>query len=116
MPAIDRGGRTLAFEDTGEPGGRPVVLFHGAPGSRLFSPDPAATAAAGVRLITFDRPGYGRSDPLVDRRVADAAADVVALLDHLDIDARRSSAGRAAVRSRSRPRCTRPSASPDSRS
>ena len=86
MPTIDRGGRTLAFEDSGARAGRPVVLFHGAPGSRLFSPDSAATASAGVRLITFDRPGYGRSDPLLDRRVADTANDVVALLDHLDID------------------------------
>jgi pimeloyl-ACP methyl ester carboxylesterase len=85
LPEIRVDGRTLAFEDTGKRAGRPVVLFHGAPGSRLFSPDPAATAAAGVRLITFDRPGYGRSDPLADRRVADAATDVVALLDHLDL-------------------------------
>jgi pimeloyl-ACP methyl ester carboxylesterase len=85
LPTIDLGGRTVAFEDSGATGARPVVLFHGAPGSRLFAPDPAAIAAAGVRLITFDRPGYGRSDPLDDRRVADAAGDVVALLDHLDV-------------------------------
>ncbi|HEX2736982.1 MAG TPA: alpha/beta fold hydrolase, partial [Acidimicrobiia bacterium] len=86
MLTIDRSGRALAFEDSGARAGRAVVLFHGAPGSRLFRPDPAATDAAGVRLITFDRPGYGRSDRLVDRRVADAAPDVVALLDHLDIE------------------------------
>jgi pimeloyl-ACP methyl ester carboxylesterase len=91
LPAITLGGRTpgdgrtLAFEDRGGVHGEPVVLFHGAPGSRLFSPDPAATQAAGVRLITFDRPGYGRSNPHLDRRVGDTAADVVALLDHLDI-------------------------------
>ncbi len=87
MPAIALAdGRALAYETAGAPDGRPVVLFHGAPGSRLFSPDPAATVAAGVRLVTFDRPGYGRSDPLVDRRVADSAPDVTALLDHLDIE------------------------------
>jgi pimeloyl-ACP methyl ester carboxylesterase len=86
LPTIDRDGRALAFEDSGARAGRAVVLFHGAPGSRLFRPDPAATDAAGVRLITFDRPGYGHSDPLVDRRVADAADDVVALLDHLGIE------------------------------
>jgi pimeloyl-ACP methyl ester carboxylesterase len=91
LPAITLGdGRTLAFEDLGAVDGEPVVLFHGAPGSRLFSPDPAATQAAGARLITFDRPGYGRSNPLLDRRVADTASDFTALLDHLDI-------GRAAV-------------------
>ena len=86
MPAITRGdGRTLAFEDFGSGRGKAVVLLHGAPGSRLFSPDPAATEAAGIRLITFDRPGYGRSSPHLDRRVADTASDVVALLDHLDV-------------------------------
>jgi pimeloyl-ACP methyl ester carboxylesterase len=77
--------RVLAYEEFGDLAGRPVVLFHGAPGSRLFCPDAAATADAGVRLVTFDRPGYGRSDVLVDRRVADAATDFVAVLDHLDI-------------------------------
>jgi pimeloyl-ACP methyl ester carboxylesterase len=86
LPAITLGdGRTLAFEDLGADDGETVVLMHGAPGSRLFSPDPAATQAAGVRLITFDRPGYGRSSPHLDRRVADTATDVVALLDHLDV-------------------------------
>jgi pimeloyl-ACP methyl ester carboxylesterase len=86
LPAITLGdGRTLAYEEFGRARRRPVVLFHGAPGSRLFSPDPAATEAADVRLITFDRPGYGRSSPGLDRRLADTATDVVALLDHLDI-------------------------------
>ncbi len=46
MPAITLAdGRTLAFEDSATADGAPVVLFHGAPGSRLFSPDPAATDA-----------------------------------------------------------------------
>jgi pimeloyl-ACP methyl ester carboxylesterase len=86
LPVITLGDRrALAFEDRGDRAGRPVVLFHGAPGSRLFSPDPAATEAAGVRLLTFDRPGYGHSDPQPHRRVANAASDVVALLDHLGL-------------------------------
>jgi pimeloyl-ACP methyl ester carboxylesterase len=33
----------------------------------------------GVRLITFDRPGYGRSDRLVSRLVADVVPDVQAI-------------------------------------
>ena len=53
-------GRTLSYAEWGDPSGHPVLLFHGAPSSRLFSPDPAATAAAGVHLVTVDRPGYGR--------------------------------------------------------
>ena len=41
-----------------------VVLCHPAPGSRTLDPDPAATAAAGVRLVSLDRPGYGGSSPV----------------------------------------------------
>jgi pimeloyl-ACP methyl ester carboxylesterase len=40
----------------------------------------------GIRLIAYDRPGYGRSDRHAGRRVADSAADVAALADALGID------------------------------
>jgi pimeloyl-ACP methyl ester carboxylesterase len=40
----------------------------------------------GVRLITYDRPGYGNSDRLGRRRVAHAAKDVAAIADHLELD------------------------------
>ena len=87
MPELRLGdGRALAYEVVGDDGARPVVLFHGAPGSRLFRPPPDVVAAAGVRVITFDRPGYGGSDPQPDRRVTDAADDVRALLDHLGVE------------------------------
>lgn len=39
----------------------------------------------GVRLITFDRPGYGRSDRLVSRTVADVVPDVQAIADTLEL-------------------------------
>lgn len=39
----------------------------------------------GVRLITFDRPGYGDSDRLPGRPVAHAAADVETIADALDL-------------------------------
>ena len=41
----------------------------------------------GIRLISYDRPGYGRSDQHRGRSVADAAADVRTIADHLGIDA-----------------------------
>jgi pimeloyl-ACP methyl ester carboxylesterase len=65
-----------------------VVLHHSAPGSRRFDPDPAATAAAGVRLVTIDRAGYGGSDPLPAGTVPTIpgyAADAAAVLDHLGV-------------------------------
>jgi pimeloyl-ACP methyl ester carboxylesterase len=40
----------------------------------------------GVRLIAFDRPGYGGSDRRFGRSVADAAADVAAIADALGIE------------------------------
>jgi pimeloyl-ACP methyl ester carboxylesterase len=40
----------------------------------------------GIRLITFDRPGYGRSDRMTGRIVADVAADVRLLADVLELD------------------------------
>jgi pimeloyl-ACP methyl ester carboxylesterase len=55
-------GRTLAYCEWGNPTGSPVLLVHGAPGSRLLCPDDDATAKAEVRLLTVDRPGYGGSD------------------------------------------------------
>ena len=40
----------------------------------------------GVRLITFDRPGYGDSDRLLSRMVADVVPDVCVIADELGID------------------------------
>jgi pimeloyl-ACP methyl ester carboxylesterase len=78
-------GRRLAYVERGDDDGAPVVLHHGTPGSRLGThPDP--TVYDGVRLVAFDRPGYGLSDPSPGRAVADVAADVRALADHLGLE------------------------------
>ena len=78
--AADR--RRLSVEVRGDPDGSPVFLLHGTPGSRL-GPQPRGPVLhrLGIRLITFDRPGYGGSDRRPGRRVADAAADVAAIAD-----------------------------------
>jgi pimeloyl-ACP methyl ester carboxylesterase len=66
----------------GDPDGKPVFLLHGTPGSRIGPhPRSAVLHRLGVRLIAFDRPGYGESDRLEGRRVADAAADVQTIAD-----------------------------------
>jgi pimeloyl-ACP methyl ester carboxylesterase len=67
--------------------GRTVVFCHSAPGAGLFDPDPAETDARGVTLLSVDRPGYGRSDPVHRGRWAtvwSAADDVAAVLDTLE--------------------------------
>jgi pimeloyl-ACP methyl ester carboxylesterase len=79
-----RDGRGLAYVD-GDPDGVPVVLFHGAPGSRGFRPRVAATRAAAVRLITFDRPGYDGSDAVDAPTVLGVAHDVLELADALGL-------------------------------
>jgi pimeloyl-ACP methyl ester carboxylesterase len=79
-------GRRLSVKITGHPEGSPVFLLHGTPGSRL-GPHPRGMVLyrLGVRLISFDRPGYGRSDRQPGRRVADVAADVAVIADTFGI-------------------------------
>jgi pimeloyl-ACP methyl ester carboxylesterase len=80
-------GRALAYVERGAEDGVPVILCHGTPGSRLARhPDPELYARHGVRVVAYDRPGYGGSDPLRGRSVADAAADVAALADELGFE------------------------------
>jgi pimeloyl-ACP methyl ester carboxylesterase len=80
-------GRRVSFFDTG---GRPqrVLVWHsGTPHTgRVIAPVRAAAARAGVRVVSVARPGYGGSTRLVGRSVADAARDVVAVLDELGIE------------------------------
>jgi pimeloyl-ACP methyl ester carboxylesterase len=78
-------GRSLAYAEWGDPRGRPVFLFHGQPGSRLLCPDADATESAGVRLITVDRPGYGRSDPQPERALLSWADDYAELHSRLGL-------------------------------
>lgn len=80
-------GRWLTVEERGDPDGTPVVLLHGTPGCRLgVVPEDVVAAHPGVRFIAYDRPGYGGSDRLPGRRVADAARDVAELADALGLD------------------------------
>src|SRR5450755_33478 len=75
-------GRRLSTQTYGDPDGKPVFLIHVTPGSRLGPhPRSAVLHRLGVRLISFDRPGYGESDRVAGRRVADAAADVLTIAD-----------------------------------
>ena len=81
-------GRTVAVAESGDPDGPVVVVAHAAPGSRLLDPDPAATRAAGVRLISVDRPGYGRSTAIAAGTaptIPSHADDLAAALEALDV-------------------------------
>lgn len=81
------GRRRLAAEIWGSPAGTPVFLLHGTPGSRN-GPRPRSSVLyrLGVRLISYDRPGYGKSTPLPGRTVADAAGDIASIADELGLE------------------------------
>jgi pimeloyl-ACP methyl ester carboxylesterase len=81
------GGRIVAWCAWGDPEGRPLMLLHGTPGSRLDrSPDPTLFERIGACVVTFDRPGYGRSSVQPDRTVLSVADDAVAVADALRWD------------------------------
>lgn len=68
-------------------GNLPLVFHWGTPSAAVwFEPLARATAQAGLRLVTYSRPGYAGSSPRTGRTVADAAADVAAILDALGAD------------------------------
>lgn len=80
-------GRELRICDAGAPEGLAVIVHHGTPMSRLlFRPCIEDAKKRGIRLIGYDRPGYGGSTPRPGRIVADAADDVAAIADALGID------------------------------
>jgi pimeloyl-ACP methyl ester carboxylesterase len=79
-------GRALAVVEAGDPAGAPVVVHHGTPSNgdiyRLTVEDAEAN---GIRLIGYDRAGYGDSDRHAGRSVADVAADIAAVADALGV-------------------------------
>lgn len=80
-------GRRLGYLDCGDPQGKPVLFFHGLPGSRWQSQLNAAIAASlNIRLIAVERPGFGLSDFQPGRTLRDWPNDVTALVDSLSID------------------------------
>jgi pimeloyl-ACP methyl ester carboxylesterase/glycosidase len=79
-------GRRIAVAEWGPADGDPVFLLHGMPASRLNCPDRRTTHARGVRLIAFDRPGYGGSDPQPGRRCIDGGRDVAEIARLLGLE------------------------------
>ena len=83
---LPRGDRLLRVRDAGDPDGRPLIYFHSTPGSRLdMSFADGLAAETGVRLVSFDRPGYGGSTPARFGLVS-VAEDAAAVADELGIE------------------------------
>src|SRR2546428_14152876 len=76
----------IHYEDHGS--GRPIVLIHGYPlDGNSWERQERVLLAQGYRVITYDRRGFGRSSqPTVGYDYDTFAADLKALLDHLQLD------------------------------
>jgi pimeloyl-ACP methyl ester carboxylesterase len=82
-----RDGRTLAWREYGPAAGRPLLRFQGTPGSRNSRhPHEESYDRLDVRVIVFDRPGYGASSRLPGRGLSVVADDAAQLLEHLGLD------------------------------
>jgi pimeloyl-ACP methyl ester carboxylesterase len=76
----------LELHDAGDPGGFPVIAHHGTPASGLpYGAHEALAREQGIRLIGYDRPGYGGSARRSGRSVAACADDVTAIADGLEL-------------------------------
>jgi pimeloyl-ACP methyl ester carboxylesterase len=79
--------RTLTVYEGGRPDGSPVFTLHGTPASGLpYERHLELAARQGIRLVSYDRSGYGGSTPRPDRAVVDAADEVAAVADELGIE------------------------------
>ena len=79
-------GRVLQVAETGDLDGIPVVLHSGTPGSHVIPISMIQDAEAHkIRLIGYDRPGYGESTPLPNRNISTAADDVAVIAKHLHL-------------------------------
>ena len=80
------GGRSIGYAEFGDPNGKPVVVCHGFGDSRLTRlADDDLTARLGVRLITFDRPGIGLTDPMKALTILDRTDDLMDLVGSLNL-------------------------------
>lgn len=82
-------GRTLEILTGGAPDGFPWLFHGGSPSAVVeFAPLDDAARAAGLRLISYSRPGYGTSTPragVESPRMADDVAESTELLDALGV-------------------------------
>ncbi len=80
-------GREICVEIAGGPDGKPILVCPGEPMSRrLYGGWIADAEKKGIRLISYDRPGYGGSTVHPGYTVASGAADVLAIAESLGHD------------------------------
>ena len=81
------GDRVLRIRETGDIDGHPIVYFHGPPGSRLdLAFGDVLLSGQSVRIISFDRPGYGGSTEAAFG-LSSVARDALSIADSLGLGA-----------------------------
>ena len=81
---------TIYFEESGNPGGKPVVFVHGGPGGGTEPKQRRFWDPAVYRIVLFDQRGCGKSTPYAELRentTWDLVADMEKLREHLGIGA-----------------------------
>src|SRR5690554_7204715 len=80
---------TIFVEESGSPGGIPVLFVHGGPGAGCSKYDRRFFDPEQYRIILFDQRGAGRSTPhaeLEANTTADLVKDMEAIRTHLGIE------------------------------
>jgi pimeloyl-ACP methyl ester carboxylesterase len=84
---VEANGVRFHVTEAGPPDGRPVLALHGWPQHHWEYRDLLADPPPGLRIIAPDLPGYGWSGPAPHKWAKrDVAADVLALMDAMDLD------------------------------
>ena len=79
-------GSVLSYAEFGDPGGRPLLFFHGWPGSRLQARTIEGPARRrGLRVLAPDRPGIGLSTPAPGASIAAWIRALSAWIDQLNL-------------------------------
>ncbi|WP_406480737.1 alpha/beta fold hydrolase [Streptomyces sp. NBC_01615] len=88
MPQLEVDGATLTYDDEGprDGDGVPLVFIHGWTADRHRWDHQVAHFASKRRVIRLDLRGHGESTGAGARAVDELARDVIALLDHLEVD------------------------------
>lgn len=87
MPVFEHGGLAFNYLDEGDPSGRPFVFQHGL-GGDVSQPAGIFPPPSGVRLLSLDCRGHGRTRPLGPAgklSFSSFADDLAALMDRLGL-------------------------------
>ncbi|KAI3723976.1 hypothetical protein L2E82_35740 [Cichorium intybus] len=87
-----RDGRNLSYLEHGVPketAKHKIIVIHGFDGCKLHNlftrASPGLVEELGVYTVSFDRPGYGESDPHPNRTLKSLALDIEELADQLEL-------------------------------